>query len=95
MDNNCKETIVVFNTSKDRDSSVRYYLQHQDKNTQQTKNILVVEDEYDINLTLEYILDQSGFKVYSFTNPLIALERVKPGLYELAILDGRPQKCHR
>jgi DNA-binding response OmpR family regulator len=47
----------------------------------------VVDDEYDINLTLECILNQSGFKVYSFTNPLSALESVKPGLFDLAILD--------
>jgi DNA-binding response OmpR family regulator len=66
---------------------VRYYLEEPSENTQQTKNILVVDDEYDISLTLECILKQSGFKVYSFTNPLIALENVKPGLYDLAILD--------
>jgi PleD family two-component response regulator len=65
--------------SKDHGNSVR------GKNAQQIKNILVVDDEYDINLTLECILNQSGFKVYSFTNPLTALESVKPGLYDLAI----------
>jgi len=63
----------------------QYHLQH----AQQVKNILVVDDEYDINLTLECILNQSGFKVYSFTIPLTALENVKPGLYDLAILDVR------
>ncbi|MGA9150033.1 MAG: response regulator [Candidatus Nitrosopolaris sp.] len=51
------------------------------------KNILVVDDEYDINLTLECILNQGGFKVYSFTNPLSALENIKPGLYDFAISD--------
>jgi DNA-binding response OmpR family regulator len=85
--NNCKETIVTLNTSKDHGNSVRYYLQKPSENAQQTKNILVVDDEYNINLTLECILNQSGFKVYSFTNPLIALENVKPGLFDLAILD--------
>jgi hypothetical protein len=76
--NNCKDTIVALNTSKDHGKSVRYYLQQPGKNAQQIKNILVVDDEYDINLTLECILNQSGFKVYSFTNPLIALESVSP-----------------
>jgi len=69
---------------------VRYYLQQPRKNAQQIKNILVVDDEYDINLTLilnDSILNQSGFKVYSFTNPLIALESIKPGFFGLAILD--------
>jgi CheY-like chemotaxis protein len=85
--NNRKYTIVALNTGKDHGNSVRYCLQQPGKNAQQIKNILVVDDEYDINLTLECILNQSGFKVYSFTDPLIALESVRPGLYDLAILD--------
>lgn len=93
--NNCKDTIVALNASKDHGKSVRYYLQQPGKNAQQIKNILVVDEEYDINLTLEYILNQSGFNVYSFTNPLIALESAKPGLYDLALLDGRLQRCQR
>ena len=64
---------------------MRYYLQQLGKNTQQTKHILIVDDEYDINLTLECILNQNGFKVYSFTDPLIALESVKPGLFDLDV----------
>ena len=68
--NNGKETIVALNTSKDHGNSVRYYLQEWSNNAQQIKNILVVDDEDDISLTLECILNQSGFKVYSFTNPL-------------------------
>jgi len=84
---------VALNTSEDHGKTVRHYLQQPGKNAQQIKNILVVDDEYDT-------LSQSGFKVYSFTNPLIALESVKPGLFDLAILDVkyimkcRLQKCH-
>jgi hypothetical protein len=63
--NNCKETIVALNTRKDHGNSVRYSLQKLSDNAKQIKNILVVDDEYDINLTLECILHQSGFKVYS------------------------------
>ena len=74
--NNCKDTIVALNTSKDHGNSVRYYLQERSNNAQQIKNILVVDDEDDISLTLECILNQSGFKVYSFTNPLSTLESV-------------------
>ena len=83
--NNCKDTIVTLNTSNDHGKYVRYYLQQLGKNTQQTKHILVVDDKYDINLMLEYILNQSGFRVYSFTNPLITLEGVKPGLFDLDV----------
>jgi PleD family two-component response regulator len=82
----CKETINTINTSKD-DNPLRYYLQQRCKNAQQTKSILVVDDEDDIRLTLKCILEHSGFKVDSFTNPLTALQNVKPGLYDLAILD--------
>jgi DNA-binding response OmpR family regulator len=60
-------------------------LQQLGKNAQRTKNILVVDDEQDINLTLECILEQGGFKVDSFTNPLTALQNVKPGLYDIII----------
>lgn len=66
---------------------MRYYLQQQCENAQQTKSILVVDNEDDINLTLKCILEQSGFKVDSFTDPLTVLQNVKPGLYDLAILD--------
>jgi len=75
---------------------VRYYLQQLGKNTQQTKHILIVDDEYDINLALEYILNQNGFNVYSSTNSLIALESAKPGLFDLAILDVKYiMKCRQ
>ena len=85
--NNCKDTIVALNTSKDHGKSARCYVQQPGNDAQQIKNILVVDDDYDINVTLECILNQSGFKVYSFTNPLIALDNVKPSLFDLAILD--------
>ena len=51
------------------------------------KRILVVDDEHDINLTLKFVLEGNDFKVDSFTNPLLALDSFKTGLYDLAILD--------
>jgi DNA-binding response OmpR family regulator len=48
---------------------------------------LVVDDEHDVNLTLKIVLEDGGFKVDSFTNPLTALRNFKNGLYDLAILD--------
>jgi PleD family two-component response regulator len=41
------------------------------------KRILVVDDEYDANLTLKVVLEESGFKVDSFTDPLAALQNFK------------------
>ncbi len=49
--------------------------------------ILVVDDEPDINTTLEKALEQNGFKVDSYECPLMALENFTPHYYDLAILD--------
>ena len=51
------------------------------------KRILIVDDENDINLTFKIVLEDSGFKVDSFTNAFTALQNFKTGLYGLAILD--------
>ena len=51
------------------------------------KRILVVDDEHDINLTLKFVLEGNDFKVDSFTNPLVALQNFKSGLYDLVLLD--------
>jgi DNA-binding response OmpR family regulator len=52
-----------------------------------SRRILVVDDEPDINTTLEKALEQNGFKVDSYECPLIALESFKPHYYDLVILD--------
>jgi DNA-binding response OmpR family regulator len=52
-----------------------------------SRRILVVDDEPDINTTLEKALEQNGFKVDSYECPLIALENFKPHCYDLVILD--------
>ena len=54
------------------------------------KRVLIVDDEPDLNLTLKMVLEENGFKVDSFTDPLSALENFKEesdGMYELLILD--------
>jgi DNA-binding response OmpR family regulator len=53
------------------------------------KRVLLVDDEPDLNLTIKMILEENGFKVDSFTDPLVALENFKEeaGMYELLILD--------
>jgi DNA-binding response OmpR family regulator len=53
------------------------------------KRVLLVDDEPDLNLTIKIILEENGFKVDSFTDPLVALENFKEeeGMYELLILD--------
>ena len=55
------------------------------------KTVLVVDDESDVNLTLKMVLEENGFKVDSFTDPLLALENIKreSEIYDLIILDVR------
>ena len=51
-------------------TQLRYYLQQQCKNAGQTQSI-----RDDINFTLKCVLERSGFKAHSFTDPLTAAER--------------------
>jgi two-component system catabolic regulation response regulator CreB/two-component system response regulator ChvI len=53
------------------------------------KKVLLVDDEPDLNLTLKLNLEENGFKVDSFTDPLVALEnfRGEAGQYDIIILD--------
>ena len=53
------------------------------------RRLLIVDDEPDITLTLRTILEQNGFEVVSFNNPLLALQSFKPRYYHLVILDIR------
>ena len=55
------------------------------------KTVLIVDDESDVNLTLKMVLEENGFKVDSFTDPLLALENIKreSEMYDLIILDVR------
>jgi DNA-binding response OmpR family regulator len=52
-----------------------------------SKRILVVDDESDVCMALEKILDEHGFTVDSYKNPLLAFQKFKADLYDLVILD--------
>jgi two-component system, OmpR family, response regulator ChvI len=49
--------------------------------------ILLVDDESDITFSISIGLEDGGFEVHTFNNPLKALSNFKSGLYTLAILD--------
>ena len=51
------------------------------------KKILIVDDEPDITLTLGKGLEQGGYDVHVFNDPLVALSNFKPGTYDLLLLD--------
>jgi two-component system response regulator ChvI len=56
-------------------------------NTANNARIMLVDDEPDINAALSVVLKRAGYDVNTFDNPFIALEKLKPGLYCLIILD--------
>jgi DNA-binding response OmpR family regulator len=49
--------------------------------------ILIVDDENDINLLFKMLLEDNGFKVDTFNDPLVALENFTAGAYYLLLLD--------
>jgi DNA-binding response OmpR family regulator len=58
------------------------------------KRILIVDEEKDVGGTLETILENYGFDIDYFTDPVVALQEFKPNLYDLTILDIRMPKIN-
>lgn len=52
-----------------------------------TKKILLVDDEPDVTYTIQKILEDHGFKVDIFNDPILALNNYKAYFYDLIILD--------
>ena len=48
---------------------------------------MLVDDEQDITSILCSVLQESGFEVTSFEDPVMALKHFKPRYYDLVILD--------
>ena len=57
-----------------------------------TKRILLIDDEPDITFTIKDILEDHGFQVDSFTDPILALNSYKSNFYDLVILDIKMPK---
>ena len=57
------------------------------KPLEKEKRILIVDDETDVNYTFETVLEENGFVVDSFDDPVLALNSFKPDLYDLVLLD--------
>ena len=58
------------------------------------KGILVVDDESDTCLTITKVLEDKGFVVHAFDNPLLALGNFRKDLYDLLILDIKMEKMN-
>ena len=57
------------------------------------RRLLLVDDEQDITSILCSVLQESGFEVTSFEDPVLALEHFKPRYYDLVILDIKILRC--
>jgi two-component system response regulator ChvI len=54
---------------------------------QQQKRILIIDDDPDITITLRMSLEDNGFSVDSYTDPVLAYENFRGDKYDLLILD--------
>src|SRR5688572_32816314 len=57
-----------------------------------TKKILVIDDEPDLTYTIKSILEDNGFEVDLFNDPILALDNYKINFYDLVILDIKMPK---
>ena len=57
-----------------------------------TKRILLIDDEPDITFTIKDILEDNGFQVDSFNDPILSLNYYKVNFYDLIILDIKMPK---
>ena len=58
------------------------------------KRVLIVDEEKDVGGTFETILERYGFDIDYFTDPATALDKFKPNLYDLMILDIKMPKIN-
>jgi DNA-binding response OmpR family regulator len=56
------------------------------------KKILLVDNEVDITFALENALENYGFQVDTFNDPLLALNNYKANFYDIVILDIKMPK---
>ena len=58
------------------------------------RKILVVDDEPDIIMALEKVLEENGFIVDWYEDPLMALKNFKPYSYDLIVIDIKMPKMN-
>jgi DNA-binding response OmpR family regulator len=62
--------------------------------TDKRRMILIVDDEPDITTVLKTTLEDNGFQVASFNDPISALENFRKRSYSLLILDIKMPKMN-
>jgi CheY-like chemotaxis protein len=63
-------------------------------NDKKNKRILLVDDELDVTYAIKKVLENEGFVVYSYNDPILALSNFKLGSYDLLLLDIRMPKMN-
>jgi DNA-binding response OmpR family regulator len=58
------------------------------------KILFIVDDEPDVKLALKIALEENGFKVDAFDDPIMALDNFRKEVYDLLILDIKMPKMH-
>jgi len=58
-----------------------------ENNTNNTKKLMLVDDEADVISVLKVVLEENGFEVDTFEDPIVALKSYRAGVYDLLILD--------
>ena len=48
---------------------------------------MVIDDELDICIMLKIVLEQNGFIIDYYCNPILALDEFKSNFYDLMVLD--------
>ena len=71
----------------------KFHLATMTSDDQIKKRIMVVDDEDDVNVTLRIVLEDQ-FSVDVFSDPFVALDNFKPGLYDLLLIDIRMPKMN-
>ncbi|HYZ96097.1 MAG TPA: response regulator, partial [Nitrososphaeraceae archaeon] len=56
------------------------------------KNILLVDDELDVIYTIKNVLEDNGFQIDSYNDPITALNSYRSNFYDLVILDIKMPK---
>jgi two-component system, OmpR family, response regulator ChvI len=71
---------LASNQSADSEKEKNYFLK---------KRILIVDDESDITASFKFGLEQHGFRVNAYNDPVLALSEFKAEQYDLLIADIR------
>jgi CheY-like chemotaxis protein len=61
-------------------------------NNEKKGRILLIDDEPDIAYLVKVGLERHGFRVDGYTDPILALQNFKSGLYQLLVLDIKMPK---